>query len=342
MPTLLRVTLAMMLALTGALAKAQSDVVVIDNGDRLTGEIKALDRGLLSFKTDATNTIQIEWMHVLKIDSDQNFLVTLDDGRRLFGSWSASDAEAMLRLDMEEGSLDLPLLLIVRMTPIEGRLIDRISMSIDIGHTFAKANDVRQTDIGYDFRYRSEERLISANFDAARSSTSDEPSSTRSNTTFSYRRFVGERKWDPVGFGAVERNDELGLDRRVTLGGGMSRWLTDTNANRISFTGGMVTTRESEAAATKSEGSVEAVAAVELDWFRYADPELDVAMRFAAFERLTDTRRTRGNLDLDLRWELVSDFFWGFSLYYSFNSEPIGVDVSSSDYGVVTSVGWSF
>ena len=40
-------------------AAAQEDVVVFANGDRLTGEIRRLDRGRLSFKTDATGTIGV-------------------------------------------------------------------------------------------------------------------------------------------------------------------------------------------------------------------------------------------------------------------------------------------
>jgi len=228
------------------------------------------------------------------------------------------------------------------MSPIEGRLIDRIAMSLDLGYNVAKANGVRQTTFGYDVSYRAEERLITANFDASRSSNNDSPTSIRSNSGFSYRRFVSDRQWDPIGFGAVERNDELGLDRRLTVGGGMSRWISDTNSRRVSFTGGVVATRENETGATESDQSMEAVTAIQLDWFRYDDPELDVAMRFSVYERLSDTRRTRGNLDLDVRWELINDFFWGFSIYYSFNSEPTGVEASSKDYGIVTSIGWSF
>ena len=187
-----------------------------------------------------------------------------------------------------------------------------------------------------------EDRLISASLDAARSSSSDSPLSVRANSAFSYRRFVGDRDWDPIGIGSYERNDELGLDRRITLGGGMSRWLADTNSKRASFTGGLVATRENEINALDSNDSVEAVTAVQFDWFRYDDPELDLSMRLAAFQRLTDTSRTRGNLNLSLRWELVNDFFWGFSVYYSFNSEPTGIEVSSKNYGAVTSIGWSF
>lgn len=38
-------------------ANANTDVVYFHNGDRLTGDIKSLERGKLRFKTAATNTI---------------------------------------------------------------------------------------------------------------------------------------------------------------------------------------------------------------------------------------------------------------------------------------------
>ena len=336
------VRIGIVLLLTSAAVHAQTDLVETLNGDRLTGEIKRLDRGMLSFDTDATDTIQIEWSYVRSLTSNQNFLVTLDDGRQLFGSWETPVTVNELQLQTAVGPIGLPLPSIVRMTPIEGRLIERISMSVDVGYNIAKANNLAQTDFSYDFSYRSEERLVSTSLDASRSSTGNEPASIRGNTGISYRRFVGDRVWDPIGFGSIERIDELGLDRRVTVGGGMSRWLTDTNSNRISFTGGIVATRENETEAIESQESVEALAAVQLDWFRYEAPEFDVALELEVYQRLSDSNRTRGNLDVDLRWELINDFFWGFSLYYSFNSEPTGVDTSSEDYGVVTSLGWSF
>jgi hypothetical protein len=144
-----------------------------------------------------------------------------------------------------------------------------------------------------------------------------------------------------MGFGGVERNDELGLDRRVTVGGGLSHWLTDTNTNRMSFMGGVVGTRENETGAAESDTNVEATVGFTLDWFRYDDPELDVALTFTVFERFSGTNRTRGTLDVDMRWELANDFYWGFTTYYSFNTEPTG-DAASEDYGVFTTIGWSF
>jgi hypothetical protein len=320
---------------------AQTDVVVTDAGDRLAGEIKSLDRGMLRFKTDATDTIEIRWSHVAGLSSQQNFFITLADGRELFGALDVPDDSEAQRLVTATGNVDLERNTIVRMTPIEGRLIDRIDMSVDLGYNITKANNVTQTNFGYNFGYRSEERLLTLALDAARSSSSDEPASHRNNVNVSYRRFRTDRHWDPGAIGNIERNDELGLNRRVTVGGGMSRWLTDTNSNRISFLGGLVATRENEVEALESDESIEAAIGISLDWFRYDDPELDVSMSLSVYERLSDTSRTRGNLDTDIRWELISDFFFGLKLYYTFNTEPLG-EASRNDYGVVTTVGWSF
>lgn len=336
--------LALLLLLGGQAGTAfaqDDDVLVTANGDRLTGEIKSLDRGMLRFDTDATDTISVKWTHVAALVSTQNFRVTLDNDTQFFGFLVESLNTGTLRFESDEGTLEIPALSVVRMTPIETRLADRIDMDVNLGYAITKASSVAQTTLGYDFSFRTEERLLSANLDATRSSSSDEPTSIRNNSTFSYRRFIDDRHWNPMGFGMYERNDELGLDRRVTLGGGMSRWLSDTNSHRTSFVGGLVGTRENETDALESDTSVEAAFGLVLDWFRYDDPELDVSTTLAVYERLSGESRTRGNLDVDLRWELINDFFWGFSVYYTFNTKPTG-NASSNDYGVVSSVGWSF
>ena len=42
-------------------AQGKTDVVTLANGDRITGEIKRLDRGRLEFKTDDAGTLYLEW-----------------------------------------------------------------------------------------------------------------------------------------------------------------------------------------------------------------------------------------------------------------------------------------
>jgi len=323
-------------------ADAQTDVVTLHNGDRLTGEIKSLDRGILSFDPPWSDTIQITWEHVATLVSSQNFDVTLDSGERLFGTLLDGAATSTIQVGAAGANRDVATGVVVRMNPIEGRFIERIEMSVDLGYSLTKANSAEQTSLGYDFQYRDELRLLSLNADASTTVSENDPPSTRMNTSLSWRRFLEGREWDPVVIGQVERNDELGLDRRLTAGGGMSRWIADTNRRRMAFFGGAVYGHEESNGIADSEGSIEAAVGITAEWFRYDEPELDVSTRFAIYERVTGTSKTRGNLDVDFRWEMFDDSFWGFNIYYSFDTNPESTTASKSDYGIVTSLGWDF
>ena len=46
---------------TSANAQPKTDIVTLANGDRITGEVPALNRGRLEFKSDDEGTIHFEW-----------------------------------------------------------------------------------------------------------------------------------------------------------------------------------------------------------------------------------------------------------------------------------------
>ncbi len=50
------------LCLAGILeARPNTDSVVLDNGNLITGELKSLENGIIRFSTDAMGTVSIEW-----------------------------------------------------------------------------------------------------------------------------------------------------------------------------------------------------------------------------------------------------------------------------------------
>jgi Protein of unknown function, DUF481 len=341
-PALRWILAAVMLgAATAAAAQVQPDAAYFKNGDRLTGEIQSLDRGKLSFDTPATGVVQIQWDEIARLVSSTNYEVVLDNGQRLYGSLADTDRPDEIRLERRGVALDLPMLQIVRMTPIESTVVERIDMNINLGYSLAKANNLAQTQAGYDFRYRTEERQVRLSFDASTSTSASEPTSTRIYTNLAFRRFFDDRNWNPFGVAQLERNDELGIKRRATAGGGMSRWLRDTNSSRIALGGGIVYSQETGFDSPDTTSDASAMIATELEWFRYDQPELDVSTQLTLFKRLSGSRETRGNLDVSFRWEIFKDFFWGFSVYYSFDKQ-LGATDSSTDYGSFTSLGWKF
>jgi hypothetical protein len=59
------------------------------------------------------------------------------------------------------------------------------------------------------------------------------------------------------------------------------------------------------------------------------------------YRRLSGSKEPRGNIDLNLRWEMLDDLFWGLSVYYTYDGQTMN-DEESIDYGSFVSLGWKF
>jgi hypothetical protein len=320
-------------------AHAQNDVVVFKNGDRLTGEIRGLDQGQLQFKSPETQTIDVRWDLVSQLTSARTYQVSLVNTQRLVGTLADGAGKNTLRVATPTGATDVPIPRVARIRLIGSRWFDRIEMSIDAGYSLAKANDVTQTNLGYNLRYRSDKSLVGLGVNASRSASEGSPASITTDSTLSWRWLLEDAVWDPVMLGQLQRNDELGIGQLSTVGAGLGRWISETSTSSSSFMGGLAYAREYDVDSSTSDNAVEGVIGLNLDWFRFGRPELDVSTSLLLFAQLAEPHSSRGNLNVDFYWKLVNDFYWNFSVYYSYygNASPTA---SSTDYGITASLGW--
>ena len=79
-------TVGLALALATEAAAQKTDVIVLRNGDRITGEIKGLVRGKLEVSTDNLSTVLITWVEVVELRTKRMFVVELITGERTFGT----------------------------------------------------------------------------------------------------------------------------------------------------------------------------------------------------------------------------------------------------------------
>lgn len=322
-------------------ANANTDVVVFTNGDRLTGEVKLLERGKLRFKTAATDTISIEWDDVASLKSDQNIQVETESGDRFLGHLGAASSEGKVLVETTTGAVQLDVDRIVLMHPIEKKGIARFDGDITAGFNFAKANAVRQAHFGLDLEARTETRIFSLNMYSVTSDSADNSSSQRHSADISYQRLLADR-WLIGAVLRLERNDELQLDLRTSLGVGGGRNILQTNSSTVSLIGGLQVSRENVSGNVLDEDTLEAFATLNWDWFRYDTPELDFSTELQIIPNLTDSGRVRAELDISMKWEIVEDLFWELAFYDSFDSDPVVLGAEENDYGLVASLGWEF
>jgi hypothetical protein len=325
----------------GHAAADDTDVVIFENDDRLTGEIKSLERGLLRFKTDAAGTISIEWDKVAYLSSDQNIQVETIEGLRFLGGIHSAEEKFMFSVDTEAGPITLPAQRIVKMSPIDETIEGRIDGSIYAGYNFTKATEVNQFNAGFNVDYRTELRIYSFATDATLSDSGAGDSSQRINSNLEYTR-LRRNRWLTNGILNLTRNDELGIDLRTWIGVGGGRIVSRSNHSSFIVDAGLAFSREDISGGLESEYSLEAYGRMRWDWFRYDFPELDLTSKLIVFPSLTESGRMRGDLDTTFRWEFIEDLSWRLSLYYSFDNDASDPEASSTDYGVNTTLSWDF
>ena len=326
-----------------ASAAPKTDVVIFMNGDKLTGEFESLKRGQLSLNTEATGTISIEWNKVLSIVSNQRIQVETDRGIRYFGNLISSDEGVRVVVMTDGGPLSLDAAQVILMTPIEGegRGIHALDVDLSVGYDFAKAGGIEHATIGVNMDFRSLTRIESLRFSTVLTDSDTQENSRRTNLALQHTRLL-KKRWFVTGSLTFDQNDELGLELRSSVGGGVGQFVVQSNTMLLSLEAGLQYSREDQQAEPEDIDSVEAIFTTNWDWFLFDDPELDWSTRFQLIPSLTESGRVRGELDTTLSWEIIGDLKWAVSVYGSWDNQPQSPEASTSDYGVNTTLVYEF
>src|SRR5215510_12743044 len=153
-------------------ASHNDDVVVLKNGDRMTGEIKGLQRGEFKIKADyMAEAVRLDWARIERIESKSTFIISLVDGK-LFTSVMRllpgnSNEIPNFVIGPAESELRVPQLDVIRIVPVEPGFWRRLEGSIDFGFSFTSGNDQYQTELNATTTYRTGDHSCTASVDSA-------------------------------------------------------------------------------------------------------------------------------------------------------------------------------
>ncbi|HXW61135.1 MAG TPA: hypothetical protein VEJ45_00940, partial [Candidatus Acidoferrales bacterium] len=81
-----------LLTATALFARPKTDVLVLNNGDHITCEIKGVDQGVLSIGIDYVDgTVSVDWLKVKHLESSQLFVVFAQDGSSYEGTLATAE-----------------------------------------------------------------------------------------------------------------------------------------------------------------------------------------------------------------------------------------------------------
>ena len=333
---MVRAHLSVILMLFSVTAFASDDdVVEFAPGSKMVGELKRLERGRLYFKTEASDTIPLEWDKVTRLISSQTLRVELSNGRRYLGQLVEQADPSHVAVKVADSTQKFPMVDVVRIDPIEEARRDRWDVELSAGYNFTKASDVQQFNLGVSSAYVQADRRLEFSADVNTTNDSNGDETKRLSADVRNRR-LRENRWFTGFEGTLERHDALGIDLRTSVGIGGGRFLRQSNRFNLAVSGGLRASREQVLGAGDDETSLEGAGRIEVELFRYDEPELDLTTNLQVIPNLTDFGRVRAEFDITLRWELVEDLFWRLEVYDSYDSDPISLEAEKNDYGIVT------
>ena len=334
-------------------AREKTDVLVMKNGDRMTCQIKGLDSGVLYVSFDYIDgTASVEWAKVARLESNQLFIVKTEDGSVYTGRLSTAETSAGRPVKIQivevpagkktekEAVFDSPQ--IVSIVETSDRFWRRFNGELSFGVIYSKGNDSTQYTLGSQTIYLRERWSAEANLNSNLSSSTGASASTRNSLDLSARHLLPWNKYFYAGLGSFLQSSAQGITLQTSVGGGIGRYLKDTNRSKISVLGGLSwqsTTYHPSVVPIDRQNLVAAVIAADISAFRFSKTNLNVSATL--FPALSEPGRFRFNTNATYYIKLFSNLSWNVSFYGSWDNRP-PPGFSGSDYGSSSGLSWTF
>jgi hypothetical protein len=332
-----------------ALAGEQKDVIVIKNGDRITGKVKGLDNGVLKIDLDYVDgTISIDWRKVVRIESNALFIVRLKDGSTHSGKLISPGADVNATTPQVEISESKrpPLIVddsdVVRIVPTSERILNRLSGSITSGTQYSKGNSTTQYSIGSDLAYRETQWGGKVSYGGNLSASTGAETSTRNEIDLNAYRLLPWRNYFYAGYAGFLQSSVQGIPHRTNLGVGLGRFLKDTNRVQFTVMGGLgwQGTQYVPVAQTEQSQNVPVgLLAVSLNAFSFKSTRFVVAGTLAP--SLAEAGRAFAKVNASYYIKVFGKIDWNLSFYGNWDTKP-PAHLQGSDYGTSTGVSYTF
>ena len=328
-------------------AKRKDDVVTMKNGDKFTGEIKALQYGELIFKSDyMKDSVHLDWKEVEALQSKDTFIVSLSDGQRVTGfidkqKTPGDSGDKEFKIIAESSALKVSPSEIIAIGQREGNFWNQLTGSLNYGFSFASGNTATDSSLGADVAFRATKNSVQLATTSQFGSQAHAQNTNRFTFDSQYARKL-TNKWLAAGLFSLLKSNQQDLKLRSTYGGGIGRKLVQTDRTSVILLGGTAFSHESyvpQPATEPIRNNAEALVGLAFSTFRFKT--LNLNSQTFVFPGLSDPGRLRLSSQSSLRIELARNFYLNFQLYENYDTRP-PVNAPKNDLGVTTSLGWTF
>lgn len=305
-------------------AYAQNDTIILKNKDRLIGEIKEMDRGVLTIKTEYSDSdFKVKWPDVNQLSSPQVFLVILKDGSRINSTVQVDSINGgrvvLYNVDKKQYLYNIPNDVIFLKSTKKG-FISKLDASLSAGVNLTQNKNLKQFSIRSSIGYTSNLWSLQGNYNTLKSSQDESEDISRTDAGLDLKLFFKKEYFANVS-ADILKNDEQQLDLRLTTKAGLGKYLVHTNRLYFSTVVGIALNNEKYYSQLNNDrNSTEVYGGIELNMFDIRD--FSLLTTAVVYPSLTVEDRVRSDIKLDLTYNLPLDFFIKMGFTYNYDRRP--------------------
>ena len=318
---------------------AQNDTIISRDNNVLNGEIKEMDRGVLTFETSYSDSdFKIEWLKIKMIISEQKFRIINTDGNRYYGSIKKDTIHNKIIIaDKKQGFIVTEIEDIVYLKQIdEGHIFDVMNLSLDLGYSFTKSNNLHQFNGSLNADYYRNKWGIAISTNSIQNYQDDAPKINRFTGNIDFKFFL-RNDFFISAIGDYFSNTEQQLNLRSTYNLSVGHYFIRTNKVYFNSSIGIAYNFENYVEGIQNVESFEGSVKVEYNMFDMGD--LNMFTNITAYPSFTEKGRFRLVSNLTAKYDLPRDFYIKGSYDYNYDNKPVE-GATESDYVFTFGIGW--
>lgn len=340
MKTSIGLLLLCVLIFFSALPASAQDTLKLSNGDQLHGEIKSLNKSVLTLETAYSDSdFKVEWKDVTRISSVRKFNIFLSSREKIYASFGAAEVPGVVALLPDGGSSrEVTLDQIVIIDPIKDSFADRFDASISAGFTITKANNSKQFTSRATVSYHTKNWHLSGNYNDTRSEQDDVEPIRRTDGSINFN-YLFYKNWFASFSNDFLTNTEQQINLRTTQTFAVGNLLVRNNKLYLSGSAGLTFNREDYSNEAEIINTTEGFLGAEFNAYDIGD--LNILTKIGYYPSLTEKNRNRVNFSMDVKYDFPLDFFIKLGYTLNYDSHPPN-EGANKDYVIQTTLGWEF
>jgi hypothetical protein len=231
---------------------------------------------------------------------------------------------------------------IVQMVATSDKFWERFNGGISLGTIYSKGNQSTQYSLSTSTAYVRERWNAGARLDSNLSKSTGTTASTRNSLAFNALHLMSGKNWFYEGVGGLLQSSEQGIALQTLVGGGVGRYLKNTNHASIQLLGGagwQDTSYQHTDIPIQHQSTATALIYLDARLFKFSKTNLNATA--AILPVLTDPGRVRVDTNASYYIKIIGNLKWNISFYGNWDTQP-PEGFSGSDYGVSSGLSWTY